>query len=377
MYRIGEFSHLCETTIKTLRHYDKINLLKPSKIDDFTGYRYYEENQKLILDRIKDLQFAGFSLNEIKKLLTENSNEKLNEQIKKIQEENSKKIKILKKMKKNMENTVIELITNPNFLIVGKIVNIKNRNNIKEIIKNIDKKQEKYFKNYDLIIENYEKGYEEKNINCFIGRIIPDNIKDNPNMLISLKKKGLIILNNNKVKTVLHSTVKQSVNETYKELIEYAHKNNIQIRGNFQEVYSKDKIDIYVEAYDLNIENEDELTHRNNLKNKIKNIYPKEFIGTWSLQGEITELPRNFNPLKKHYYPDTKYVTLELKEDGSTNFNNITWKDKYLIIKENDIVYYSYLHKPKKKFFKTYMTVLINQKESNSRPYEYYYKKIK
>ena len=377
MYRIGEFSHLCETTIKTLRHYDKINLLKPSKIDDFTGYRYYEENQKLILDRIKDLQFAGFSLNEIKKLLTENSNEKLNEQIKKIQEENSKKIKILQKMKKNMENTVIELITNPNFLIVGKIVNIKNRNNIKEIIKNIDKKQEKYFKNYDLIIENYEKGYEEKNINCFIGRIIPDNIKDNPNMLISLKKKGLIILNNNKVKTVLHSTVKQSVNETYKELIEYAHKNNIQIRGNFQEVYSKDKIDIYVEAYDLNIENEDELTHRNNLKNKIKNIYPKEFIGTWSLQGEITELPRNFNPLKKHYYPDTKYVTLELKEDGSTNFNNITWKDKYLIIKENDIVYYSYLHKPKKKFFKTYMTVLINQKESNSRPYEYYYKKIK
>ena len=50
MYRIGEFSHLCETTIKTLRHYDKINLLKPSKIDDFTGYRYYEDNQKLILE---------------------------------------------------------------------------------------------------------------------------------------------------------------------------------------------------------------------------------------------------------------------------------------------------------------------------------------
>ena len=361
MYRIGEFSHLCETTIKTLRHYDKINLLKPSKIDDFTGYRYYEENQKLILDWIKDLQFAGFSLNEIKK----------------IQEENSKKIKILQKMKKNMENTVIELITNPNFLIVGKIVNIKNRNNIKEIIKNIDKKQEKYFKNYDLIIENYEKGYEEKNINCFIGRIIPDNIKDNPNMLISLKKKGLIILNNNKVKTVLHSTVKQSVNKTYKELIEYAHKNNIQIRGNFQEVYSKDKIDIYVEAYDLNIENEDELLHRNNLKNKIKDVHDKEFIGTWVLQGEVTELPRNFNPLKKHYYPDTKYKILELNKDGTTNFKNITWKANYLIIKENNITYYSYLIKPKRKLFKKYMRVLINQKESNARPYCYYYKKIK
>ena len=83
-----------------------------------------------------------------------------------------------------------------------------------------------------------------------------------------------------------------------------------------------------------------------------------------------------FNPIKKHYYPDTKYEILELHEDGTTNFNNIIWKDKYLIITENKITYYSYLHKPKKKYFKTYMNVLINQKESNSRPYEYYYKKI-
>ena len=74
--------------------------------------------------------------------------------------------------------------------------------------------------------------------------------------------------------------------------------------------------------------------------------------------------------------PDTKYEVLELHEDGTTNFNNIIWKDKYLIITENKITYYSYLHKPKKKYFKTYMNVLINQKESNSRPYEYYYKKI-
>ena len=56
MYRIGEFSHLCETTIKTLRHYDKINLLKPTKVDNFTGYRYYEEDQIKTLEKIKQLQ---------------------------------------------------------------------------------------------------------------------------------------------------------------------------------------------------------------------------------------------------------------------------------------------------------------------------------
>ena len=377
MYRIGEFSHLCETTIKTLRHYDKINLLKPSKVDNFTGYRYYEEAQIKTLEKIKQLQYAGFSLKDIKDLLKETNQEKLNNQIENIKKENSKKIKILQKLKSNMTNQTVELITNPNFLIVGKITTIKERDSIKKEIEQIDKKQDNHFKKYDMIIENYEKGYEDKNINCLIGRIIPEHLKDNPNTLLDYKKKGLIITNSNKVQTVLHSEVKETVTETYKEIIEYASKNNIQIRGNFQEVYSKDKIDIYVEAYDLSLENEDELQHRENIKNRIKDIHDKEYIGTWALQGEITELPRNFNPKKKHYYPDTKYEILELNKDGSTNFDNVTWKENYLIIKENNITNYSHLFKPERKLFNKYMRVLINQKESNARPYYYYYKKIK
>lgn len=377
MYRIGEFSHLCETTIKTLRHYDKINLLKPTKVDNLTGYRYYEENQIKTLEKIKQLQYAGFSLKDIKDLLKETNQEKLNKQIENIKEENSKKITILQKLKNNMAKQTVELITNPNFLIIGKITTLKERDSIKKILNQIDKKQDNYFKNYDIIIENYEKGYEEKNINCLIGRIIPEHLKDNPNTLLEYKKKGLIITNSNKVQTVLHAEVKETVTETYKEIIEYAHKNNIQIRGNFQEVYSNDKINIYVEAYDLNIENEDELYHRENIKNRIKDIYEKEYIGTWALQGEITELPRNFNPKKKHYYPDTKYEILKLNNDGTTNFENITWKENYLIIKENNITYYSHLYKPERKLFNKYMRVLINQKESNARPYYYYYKKIK
>lgn len=377
MYRIGEFSHLCETTIKTLRHYDKINLLKPTKVDNFTGYRYYEEDQIKTLEKIKQLQYAGFSLKDIKDLLKETNKEKLNKQIEIIKEENSKKIMILQKMKNNMTKQTVELITNPNFLIVGKITTIKDRNSIAKVIEQVDKKQNNDLKKYDMIIENYEKGYKEKNINCFIGRIIPESLKNYPDVLLEYKKKGLIFLNSNKVDNVLHAEVKESVTETYKEMIEYASKNNIQIRGKFQEVYSKDKIDIYVEAYDLNIENEDELLHRNNLKNKIKDVHDKEFIGTWVLQGEVTELQGNFNPLKKHYYPDTKYKILELNKDGTTNFENITWKEDYLIIKENNITYYSYLIKPKRKLFKKYMRILIKQKESNARPYCYYYKKIK
>ena len=38
MFRIGEFSQIARVTIDTLRHYDALGLLKPVKVDPFTGY---------------------------------------------------------------------------------------------------------------------------------------------------------------------------------------------------------------------------------------------------------------------------------------------------------------------------------------------------
>ena len=46
MYRIGEFSYLYQATIKTLLHYDKKDLFKPSYKDPYTGYRYYSDSQR-------------------------------------------------------------------------------------------------------------------------------------------------------------------------------------------------------------------------------------------------------------------------------------------------------------------------------------------
>ncbi len=45
MLRIGDFSTLSRITIHMLRHYDEIGLLKPALCDEFTGYRYYNEDQ--------------------------------------------------------------------------------------------------------------------------------------------------------------------------------------------------------------------------------------------------------------------------------------------------------------------------------------------
>lgn len=68
--KIGEFSRACNVPISVLHYYDRYGLLKPDYIDRFTGYRYYSENQIRICARINALKAAGFSLSEIKQMLS-------------------------------------------------------------------------------------------------------------------------------------------------------------------------------------------------------------------------------------------------------------------------------------------------------------------
>ena len=69
MIRIGDFSKLSRVSVKALRYYDEMGLLKPVTVDRFTGYRLYEYSQLSTLNRILALKELGFSLEEIGRLL--------------------------------------------------------------------------------------------------------------------------------------------------------------------------------------------------------------------------------------------------------------------------------------------------------------------
>lgn len=69
MLKIGEFSKLSRVSVRMLRHYDEIGLLKPAEIDRFTDYRYYREDQLPTVCRITALKDMGFSLADIVKIL--------------------------------------------------------------------------------------------------------------------------------------------------------------------------------------------------------------------------------------------------------------------------------------------------------------------
>ena len=71
MLKIGEFSKLAKTTIKTLRYYDEIGLLKPVFVDD-NGYRYYQIEQLNVLLKIVSLRSLDMSLTDIKEIINNN-----------------------------------------------------------------------------------------------------------------------------------------------------------------------------------------------------------------------------------------------------------------------------------------------------------------
>jgi DNA-binding transcriptional MerR regulator len=69
MLKIGEFAQACRVTVRTLRHYDEIGLLKPAHVDPWTGYRYYARDQAARLSRITTLKDLGLSLEQIGPML--------------------------------------------------------------------------------------------------------------------------------------------------------------------------------------------------------------------------------------------------------------------------------------------------------------------
>lgn len=69
MLKIGDFSKLSQVSVKALRLYDQMGLLKPVQVDKFTNYRYYSATQLPRLNRILALKDLGFSLEQIAKLI--------------------------------------------------------------------------------------------------------------------------------------------------------------------------------------------------------------------------------------------------------------------------------------------------------------------
>lgn len=76
-FSVGEAAKAAHTTAETLRHYDRIGLVKPSKKDGWTQYRYYTEQDIVRVNTVRALQLMDLPLQEIKRVLEYDDLEKI------------------------------------------------------------------------------------------------------------------------------------------------------------------------------------------------------------------------------------------------------------------------------------------------------------
>lgn len=68
LLQASDFAQRTGVTVRTLHHYDRLDLLKPSGYTQ-AGFRLYGERDFIRLQQIVTLKFIGFSLKEIKTIL--------------------------------------------------------------------------------------------------------------------------------------------------------------------------------------------------------------------------------------------------------------------------------------------------------------------
>ena len=102
-FSVGEAANAAHTTSETLRHYDRIGLVKPSKKDEWTNYRYYTEQDIVRLNTVRALQIMDLPLQEIKKVLEYDDLEKIVDFLAHAEKKADEKIKALQYSKSKIQ----------------------------------------------------------------------------------------------------------------------------------------------------------------------------------------------------------------------------------------------------------------------------------
>ncbi|WP_297422985.1 methyltransferase domain-containing protein [Clostridium sp.] len=225
--KIGEFAKRSGVTVKTLLHYDKIGLLKPSEKTD-SGYRIYCEEDLLKLQQITTLKFIGLSLNEISHILHE-SGENLESMIsiqKKALEEKKKHIEAVIDVFNKAQNTAKKngfLDTN-NLIDIIKVTNMESR--VREQYKsdknlNIRSNLHSYninnidFDKWCFNQINFSINANVLELGCGTGKLWfknKDHIDNTLNITLSDFSKSMMKIAKNRLKDVQHNFKYEEIN---------------------------------------------------------------------------------------------------------------------------------------------------------------------
>lgn len=243
-YQIGQFSKITKITIKALHYYHEYGILVPVRIDQFSGYRYYSEDQLEKARIIKELKTLDFSLKDIKDIL-ENYSEDADifKNISDKYVQISNKIVKLKEIQNNLEIILLQMeeekmSVNDNQIIIKNlpdmiIASIRFKGKYEEVGKaysELFKKSGRYIAGKPFLL-HYDEEYKEENAD--IEACIP--IKKE----INADKINCRVLKGGQALTLIHKGPYPTIGKSYKILIDYINKNNLTIQTPTRDIYLK------------------------------------------------------------------------------------------------------------------------------------------
>ena len=255
--KIDAFSKISDISVYTLRYYDRLNILKPLRVNETNGYREYSSQQLLRVAEINSLKELGLTVKEMAHFFANDSND-----AQKIREIADKQIKELRHLINQTERQIKHIQTNL-FLYNNGGINFMNGITIKHtrpfLAATLRTKYQKSSKTYDQFSEN-------------IWATLEDGIKNSGGILsspcLTMYYSGLFLRQDDeyvdqeivepitselkidkasgisvreipaeKVASIINNDGLENIGESGNELLKWVTENNYQISGAMREIY--------------------------------------------------------------------------------------------------------------------------------------------
>ncbi len=262
MLKIGEFSNLSRTTVKALRFYESEGLLLPASVDEWTGYRFYETSQLETAAKIKSFRQLGFSVEEIKKVLSEEDVKKIllakADELRKLQHDTAVRLSVIKYILEEKEMKYqVTLKEIPEMTVYSSETVLKKYSDSMEWILSVGAECLALNPNMKCVNPPYEfceyldGEYKETDIRVRHNEAVMSFGKENERIKFRTLPAA-------KVLSIYHKGAYDTIGEAYAFITEYAEKNGYEVAGLAREsyidgVWNKESVDDWLTEIQLPI----------------------------------------------------------------------------------------------------------------------------
>ncbi|MDK2584714.1 MerR family transcriptional regulator [Romboutsia sedimentorum] len=253
-FSIGQMSKLHNISVQTLRHYDKMDLLKPSYTNSSTGYRYYSTRDFLTMDLIKQCKSMGLALDEIKEVIKNytslesildtlsNQRRLVDDKIKELESIKYKINSLEDKIRLSLKNGINEVFIKHNeerkFLKYQYTSRYTDEFelNLRELLLEIERTYGDSNAEIVFTTSYYDINNINKNANN-IHEVTYNNVMIHLEEEIDYEGNKVIVLPKGDYITLYFDDQYINAYKYYKKVIDYIKNNNIKVQGDFYEIY--------------------------------------------------------------------------------------------------------------------------------------------